>query len=226
MISAIGLWLAKFAATAWLSKLKGLFVMLWQLICYLWRNWRITVPIIFVLAMVWYYQHELNVRDKRNLLTENKLAEKTHELQSLEWHLNEHFEEVQASNAKAEATAKERVNTATAEKEVALKQLNLANINRIAEQKKVSALNERINQSQIVAERTRANLNDSLRLAAIRENSRGGITASEEPSITEGMAASNSDLATLRDACRITTLDLIECHGIVEADTIACGREK
>ena len=59
-----------------------------------------------------------------------------------------------------------------------------------------------------------------------RSAERDRLAASEKPETATGLSASDSDYATLRDACRLTTLDLLECQGIVEADTAAVGREK
>ena len=103
-----------------------------------------------------------------------------------------------------------------------LAKFNLANVDRSQLSQKVSVLNASINQNEAVAARTRANLNDSVRLSASRDS----LAASQESSAAERLSAADSHLATFRDACRLTTVDLVKAYAIIEADTIACGREQ
>lgn len=125
-------------------------------------------------------------------------------------------------NAKKLEQANLKVKKALKNSDETLAKFNLANIDRNQLTQKVSALNASINQNEIVAARTRANLHDSVRLSA----SRDGLAASKESSAASQLSTADSHFATFRDACRVTTVDLVKAYAIIEADTLACGREK
>ena len=136
-------------------------------------------------------------------------------------------------NAQNLAAANKKRDAAIKTSDETLAKFNLANIDRNQLAIKVRILNDKINQSAVlnystiskmetVANPTRSNINGSLRLSASRDST----AASEKPSITSKLSTADSDAATLRQACRLTTIDLLKAYNIIEADTLACGREK
>ncbi len=123
--------------------------------------------------------------------------------------------------AKAEASSKLKIEQAVKASNELLAKFNLANIDRNQLTEKVRLLNASINQNEAVAARTRANLNASVRLSASRDST----AASKESSAASQLSTADSHFATFRDACRVTTIDLVKSYAIIEADTLACGRK-
>ena len=122
---------------------------------------------------------------------------------------------IEAATAKRElenAAAKKASEQSLADSQVTIHNLiianNLTNINRNELEKKVSAANDRYLQAQAITDHTRATSADALRLATSRE----GIRVSEKPDATRGLSTCDSDYASLREACKVTTIDLIECQ--------------
>lgn len=125
-------------------------------------------------------------------------------------------------NAKKLEQASLKVKQAVKSSDETLAKFNLANIDRSQLTEKVRLLNASINQNESIAARTRANLNDSVRLSA----SRDGAAASQKSSAASKLSAADSNAAIVRQACQLTTIDLVKAYAIIEADTMACGREK
>lgn len=125
-------------------------------------------------------------------------------------------------NAKKLEQANLKVKQAVKNSDENLAKFNLANVDRNQLTQKARVLNAKIDQYEVISERTRSNLNDSLRLSA----SRDGLAASKESSAGQRLSTCDSDITTLRYACRLTTIDLVKAYTIIEADTLACGREK
>ena len=125
-------------------------------------------------------------------------------------------------NAQKKADADALLKQVDAERRVALEKLGLTLTNRDELTKKVSVINAKLNEASNVIERNRANTATSLQLSAERDSLRMPKSAQ----VAAGLSTSDSNIADIRDACRLTTLDLLECQGIVEADTAAVGREK
>ena len=149
-------------------------------------------------------RHEVQVVLDKHLSDENALTV----LQKLE-------------NAQKKILADAKLTQVDTDRRLALEKLGLTLVNRDELTKKVSLLNAKLNETNVVIERNRVNTADSLRLSSERDR----LKMSESTQVAKGFSPSDSDYANFRDACRLTTLDLIECQGIVEADTLACGRD-
>lgn len=116
----------------------------------------------------------------------------------------------------------DKVKSAFAERDAAMTRLGLEHIDRLKLSKQLGAINEKFNATQTRLTDTKLNYDTRLRLEATNSASR----LSESAQSASGLPASDSDFATLRSACQITTVDLQTCYSYLEADTLACGREK
>ena len=127
-----------------------------------------------------------------------------------------------AENTKNEAAGKLKIQLAIKVSNDLLAKLNLTNIDRNQLQQKVSVLNAKLNSNKIISDRTRSNLNSILRTPTTGDST----ASSKESKARSGVSTADSDTSTLRQACTITTIDLVKAYAIIEADTAACGREK
>ncbi len=178
----------------------------------MWLSLGLVILVLVIVGLGWFkYNHAVIRADKAESdLTSYKVQQKAlSDARALE-----NAEKLIAANEIRDAAIKNSNET--------LAKFNLANINRNKLLQKVSILNEKINQAENIDARTRSNLNDSLRLSSARYS----LATSKESSATSQLSTTDSDLTTLRQACRLTTIDLVEAHKIIEADTISCGREK
>jgi hypothetical protein len=202
----------------WFLRIKSIFS---QIVAFIIAHWRIILPLLILGYCLFSWHSAVKRADKAELALSTFKSEiqRVTDTQRLQ---NE-YKKIQGEN---EAKAIEL------EHKQALKRLGLSELDRATLQNKLRAYRHETNHLKNRIDGTNRTWSDRVRLEA--ERNRSGLPDEPENNCDIAHTGINCDVTAyseleqhyedLKQACQITTIELVSALKVIEADTKACGR--